>query len=139
MLHHLKNLKKFIDIGFPNGKIVSQEITRQWKQRNERANSPTRSLQFFKASLFIFFFTFSDFIFWLFLIAAFFFVFFSKLIMGTPAPTDKSITLAEEEYIRLAEEAARDVLKLYEDKQNWTLTGSGDDKCAVSFLNFYRR
>jgi hypothetical protein len=51
--------------------------------------------------------------------------------MGTPAPIDKTATLTESEYCELAENAARDVIQLFEDKQNWTATNYGDDNYAI--------
>jgi hypothetical protein len=52
--------------------------------------------------------------------------------MGTPAPVDKTATLEESEYRELGEKAARDVIELFEDKQNWTLTTSGDETFVIS-------
>jgi hypothetical protein len=51
--------------------------------------------------------------------------------MGTPAPSDKCATLSESEYCELAENAARDVIQLFEDKQNWTATNYGDETYAI--------
>ena len=52
--------------------------------------------------------------------------------MGTPAPIDKTATLEESEYCELAEKAARDVIELFEDKQNWTASNLGDETYTIS-------
>lgn len=58
--------------------------------------------------------------------------------MGTPAPLDKMATLEESEYRELAEKAARDVIELFEDKQNWTSTNYGDETFVVSLFSYLK-
>lgn len=53
--------------------------------------------------------------------------------MATPVPTDKTVTLKDEEYVELGKTAAEEVLRLSTDMDNWLPTNHSDEQCQVSF------
>ena len=53
--------------------------------------------------------------------------------MATPVPTDKVVTLKDEEYVELGKAAAEEVLRLSADMDNWLPTNHSDEQCQVTF------
>lgn len=54
--------------------------------------------------------------------------------MATAVPTNKAVTLTDEEYTNLATNAAEEVLRLIvEQRDKWLPTSHSDENCQVSF------